>query len=97
MEGGTVFHFVTDGADAALARAREAAGDRDIRVLGGASTIRQYLTAGGIDELHIAVSPMLLGDGESLLGGLDLLSLGYDVTRHTTTEKAMHVVLAKRA
>jgi dihydrofolate reductase len=97
MEGGTVFHFVTDGIEAALARAREAAGDRDIRLGGGASTIRQYLNARLIDQLHFAISPVLLGSGESLLAGIDLLRLGYDVTEHVPTEKATHVVLSRRA
>ncbi|MFN0098548.1 MAG: dihydrofolate reductase family protein, partial [Gemmatimonadaceae bacterium] len=72
MEGGTVFHFVTDGIHAALDRARAAAGDHDVRLLGGASTIRQYLEAGLVDELHIAMSPRLLGAGEPLFAGLDL-------------------------
>jgi dihydrofolate reductase len=97
MEGGTVFHFVTDGIEAALARAREAAGDRDVRLGGGASTIRQYLNARLIDQLHFAISPVLLGSGESLLAGIDLLRLGYDVTEHVPTEKATHVVLSRRA
>jgi dihydrofolate reductase len=83
MEGGTVFHFVTEGMDAALARAREAAGDRDIRIGGGVATIRQYLNAGLVDEMHVAVSPVLL-------------RLGYEVTEHVPSEKATHVVLAKR-
>jgi dihydrofolate reductase len=97
MEGGTVFHFVTDGIEEALARAREAAGDRDIRVGGGASTIRQYLNARLIDQMHFAVAPILLGGGEPLLAGLDLPRLGYDVTEFVPSEKATHVVLTKRA
>ena len=96
MEGGTVFHFVTDGIEAALSRAREAAGERDVRIGGGASTIRQYLQARMIDELHFVVSPILLGTGEPLFTGIDLLKLGYDVSQHVPTEKAMHVVLTKR-
>jgi dihydrofolate reductase len=95
MEGGTTFHFVTDGIEAALERAREAAGARDVRLLGGAATIRQFLRAGLIDELHIAVTPMLLGSGESLFGGLDATKLGYAVAKHESTELATHVVLAK--
>jgi len=95
MEGGTVFHFVTDGIEAALARAREAAGPRDIRVGGGASTIRQYLNARRIDELHLAVAPQLLGRGEALFAGIDLLALGYRVSRHVGSEKAMHVVITR--
>jgi dihydrofolate reductase len=96
MEGGTVFHFVTDGIEAALARAREAAGDRDIRIGGGVSTVRQYLNAGLVDHMHFAVSPLLLGSGESLLAGIDLPRLGYDVTEHVPSEKATHVVVSKR-
>jgi dihydrofolate reductase len=96
MEGGTVFHFVTDGIEAALARAREAAGDRDIRIGGGVSTVRQYLNARLVDHMHFAVSPLLLGSGESLLAGIDLPRLGYDVTECVPSEKAMHVVVSKR-
>jgi dihydrofolate reductase len=97
MEGGTVFHFVTDGFEAALARAREAAGGRDIRIGGGVSTVRQYLTAGLIDQMHFAVAPILLGGGESLFAGLDLPRLGYEVTDFVPTEKATHVIVTKRA
>ena len=97
MEGGTTFHFVTDGIRAALDRAREAARGRDVRLGGGAATIRQYLTAGLIDELHLVVSPVLLGRGEPLLAGIDLASLGYACTEHVSTERALHVVLAKAA
>jgi dihydrofolate reductase len=96
MEGGTVFHFVTDGIEAALARAREAAGGRDVRIGGGVSTVRQYLSAGLIDDLHFAVAPILLGGGEPLFAGLDLPRLGYHVTEHVPSEKATHVVLSKR-
>jgi len=95
MQGGTVFHFVTDGIEAALARAREAAGARDIRVGGGAATIRQYLRAGLIDEMHVALAPVLLGRGESLTAGLDLFALGYRVTRHAASEHATHFVIAR--
>ena len=97
MNGGTVFHFVTDGIHAALARAKEAAGGRDIRVGGGAATIRQYLTAGLIDEMHLAISPTLLGSGEHLLTGLDLPKLGYRCTEHIPTPNATHVVISRRA
>jgi len=97
MQGGTVFHFVTDGIEAALARARDAAGGRDVRIGGGAATIRQYLSAGLIDDLHFAVAPILLGGGEPLFAGLDLLRLGYHVTEFVPSEKATHVVLSKRA
>lgn len=95
MKGGTVFHFVTDGIEAALARAREAADGRDVRVGGGVSTIRQYLQAKLIDELHLAVSPVLLGSGEHLLRDIDLVSLGYDCSQHATTPNASHVVITK--
>jgi len=97
MQGGTTFHFVTDGIEAALTRAREAAGNRDIRIGGGVATVRQYLQARMIDELHIAIAPVLLGGGESLFGGIDLPALGYDVTEHVPSEKATHIVLSKRA
>jgi dihydrofolate reductase len=96
MEGGTTFHFVTEGIHAALERAREAAGGRDVRVGGGVAAIRQYLQAGLIDEMHLAVSPVLLGSGEHLLGGLDLLKLGYRVSEHVPTPKATHVVLNRQ-
>lgn len=95
MKGGTIFHFVTDGIRAALERAREAAGGLDVRIGGGAATIRQYLQAGLIDQLHVAVSPVVLGSGESLFAGIDLLKLGYRCTEQVTTAKAMHVVLTK--
>lgn len=94
MAGGTTFHFVTDGIEAALQRARAAAGGRDVRIGGGVSTIRQYLQAGLIDEMHLAVSPVLLGSGESLLAGIDLPALGWRVTARESTEQALHLVLA---
>ncbi|GAA0302224.1 dihydrofolate reductase family protein [Sphingomonas oligophenolica] len=96
MKGGTVFHFVTDGPDAALALAREAAGERDIRIGGGAATIRQYLAVRAIDELHLVLSPVLLGRGEPLFAGLDLPGLGYAVTEHAQGEKATHIVLTRQ-
>ncbi|HZT49196.1 MAG TPA: dihydrofolate reductase family protein [Hyphomicrobiaceae bacterium] len=95
MAGGTTFHFVTDGIHAALQRAREAAQGRDIRLGGGVATVRQYLRAGYVDELHLAVSPVLLGSGEHLLAGIDLPALGFRVTEHVASEKATHVVLRK--
>lgn len=95
MEGGTVFHFVTDGIHAALKRAREAANGKDIRVGGGTATIRQYLEAGLIDEMHFVVSPVLLGTGEHLFTGLDLPKLGYRRSEHVTTPNATHVVLTR--
>jgi dihydrofolate reductase len=95
MEGGTTFHFVTDGIHAALARARQAAKSKDIRIGGGTATIRQYLQAGLIDELHLTISPVLLGRGESLLAGIDLLKLGYKCTEHVPSAAATHFVLTK--
>ena len=95
MAGGTTFHFVTDGIEAALERAREAAGDRDIRIGGGVSTIRQYLKARLIDELHLAVAPVLLGGGESLFAGIDLPQLGYRVTRHVAGAGATHMIVSR--
>lgn len=96
MEGGTTFHFVTDGIEAALSRAKEAAGGKDVRLGGGVSTIRQYLDARLIDEMHVAISPVLLGAGESLFTGIDLPKLGYEVSEHVPTAAAAHVVLKKR-
>lgn len=95
MEGGTTFHFVTGGIHEAWERAREAAGGLDVRIGGGAATIRQYLQAGLVDQLHLAISPVILGSGENLLAGIDLLKLGYKCTEHTTTPAALHVVLTK--
>jgi dihydrofolate reductase len=95
MEGGTVFHFVTDGVESAMRQARAAAGDLDVKIGGGVSTVRQYLHAGLIDELHYAVSPIVLGRGEAMFAGIDLPSLGFRVVEHQVTELAMHVVLRK--
>ncbi|HEY4320039.1 MAG TPA: dihydrofolate reductase family protein [Gemmatimonadales bacterium] len=95
MKGGTVFHFITDGIHSALRHARDAAGDRDIRIGGGVSTIRQYLEAGLLDELHLALRPILLGRGESLFNGIDLRALGYDVAEHTVGERATHVIIRR--
>ena len=94
MQGGTVFHFVTDGIHAALERARQAARGKDVRIGGGPATIRQYLAEGLIDEMHLAISPVVLGAGEPLLAGMDLR--GYACEEHAATENAMHVVLRKR-
>ncbi|MDQ2642472.1 MAG: dihydrofolate reductase family protein [Myxococcota bacterium] len=91
MEGGTIFHFVTGGIEEALRRAREAAGERDIRVGGGVETIRQYLKARLIDEMHLAVAPVILGKGEHLLHDLDLNELGYQLVDRTNTEQATHL------
>jgi dihydrofolate reductase len=97
MKGGTVFRFVTDGIHAALEQARDAAGGRDVRLGGGVSTIRQYLRAALIDELHLAVSPVLLGTGEHLLNGIDLRALGYECVGHVAGARAAaHVTLRKR-
>ena len=96
MEGGTTFHFVTGGIHAALERARAAAQGRDVRLGGGVATIRQYVQAGLVDEIHLAVSPKLLGAGEALLAGIDLPALGYRVAEHASTPNAMHVVMHKR-
>jgi dihydrofolate reductase len=93
MEGGTTFHFVTGGIEDALRRAREAARGADVRVGGGAATIRQYLRARLVDELHVALAPVLLGSGESLFEGLDLRALGYTVVEHASSPAATHVVL----
>ena len=95
MAGGTTFHFVTEGIHAALARAVEAADGRDIRLGGGVATIRQYLQAGLIDEMHVAISPTLLGSGEHLFAGLDLPKLGYRRSQHVPTPGATHVVLTR--
>jgi dihydrofolate reductase len=95
MEGGTTYHFVTDGIRAALRRAAEAAEGRDIQLMGGVSVIRQYLCAGLIDEMHFAIAPVLLGAGEHLFGGLDIPRLGYRCAEHATTANTTHVVLAK--
>lgn len=96
MEGGTVFHFVTDGIHSALAQARKAAGNKDIRIGGGAATIRQYLQARAIDELHIAQADVLLGAGESIFTGTDLTALGYEVAERVVGERAVHWLLRKR-
>ena len=96
MKGGTEFRFVTEGIHAALEQARAAAGDRDIRVGGGASTIRQFLKAGLIDELHLAVRPVLLGKGEPLFDGIDLRAAGYQVAEHVAGERAIHVFIRKQ-
>ena len=97
MKGGTEFRFVTDGIHSALAQAREAAGGKDVRLGGGVSTIRQYLQARLVDDLHLAIAPVLLGSGENLLGGLDLRALGYECVEHIPGERAAaHVILRRR-
>jgi dihydrofolate reductase len=97
MQGGTTFHFVTDGLHAALERARTTASGRDVRLGGGASTIRQALEARLVDEMHLAIAPAVLGRGEPLFAGLDLPALGYERTEHVLTDAAMHLVFQKRA
>jgi dihydrofolate reductase len=95
MQGGTTFYFVTDGIESALAQAKAAAKNGDIRINGGVSTVRQYLKAGLVDELHLVYSPVLLGSGESLLSGIDLTQLGFELTEKVLTDSAIHVVLRK--
>lgn len=96
MQGGTTFYFVTEGIEVALARAREAAGAKDVRVGGGVNVIQQYLRQRLIDEMHIAISPVLLGAGERLFEGVNLPALGYACVQHVATERATHLVLAKQ-
>jgi len=96
MEGGTTFYFVTDGIESALEQAKAAAGKLDVKIGGGVSTVRQYLRARLVDEMHLAVSPVLLGRGENLFDGLDLRALGYTVTSSETSENATHVMVTKQ-
>lgn len=96
MAGGTTFHFITGGIGEALDRAREAAAGKDVRIGGGPNTIRQYLREGLVDELHLAISPVLLGRGEPLFEGIDLRALGYDCVEFVASEKATHVVLRRQ-
>lgn len=96
MKGGTTFHFVTGGIHEALDRAKAAAGGRDVRIGGGASTVRQYLQAGLIDDLHLAVRPVLMGQGEHLWSGLDLHALGYECTAPVAGERATHVFIRRK-
>lgn len=95
MEGGTTFHFVTGGIEEALRRAKHAAGGKDVKIAGGVATVRQYLAIDAIDEMHLVYSPTMLGRGESLLDGIDLVKQGFKVTESVATPRAMHVVLAK--
>jgi dihydrofolate reductase len=96
MSGGTEFRFVTEGIHAALDQAKAAAGNRDVRVGGGVSTIREYLRAGLIDDLHLAVRPVLLGAGENLFEDINLRALGYDCAESVSGERATHVFLRRR-
>jgi dihydrofolate reductase len=95
MDGGTTFHFVTDDIERALERAMDAANGLDVRLGGGVETIRQYLQARLIDEMQIAIAPILLGSGESLFAGIDLPSLGYQCVEHVATQSATHVVIQR--
>lgn len=95
MEGGTTFHFVTEGPDAALARARDAARGKDVRVGGGVHAIQQYLRSRLVDEMHIAISPVVLGAGERLFEGVNLPALGYACTQHVATSRATHLVFSR--
>jgi dihydrofolate reductase len=95
MLGGTVFHFVTDGIESALKQARAAAGAKDVKIGGGVETVRQYVQAGHVDEIHLAMAPVALGQGEALFTGIDLRALGYRTVEHVATERATHIVLAK--
>ena len=97
MAGGTEFRFVTEGIHAALEQAKAAAGGRDVRLGGGVSTIWQYLRAALIDELHMAIKPVLLGSGEHLWNGIDVHALGYECTNYVAGERATHVFLGRRA
>jgi dihydrofolate reductase len=95
MAGGTDFHFVTDGIESALRQAKEAAGGMDVRIGGGVATIRQFLQARLIDELHLALRPVLLGEGEPLFRGIDLRRLGYSVVESTAGERATHLIVRR--
>lgn len=97
MQGGTTFYFVTAGIDEALRLAKKAAGDKDVKIGGGVATVRQYLEAGLVDTVHLALAPVVLGSGEPLFAGLNLPALGFSVTEHTATERATHFVLEKKA
>jgi dihydrofolate reductase len=96
MAGGTTFHFVTDGIQAALKRAKESANGQDVRLGGGVATIQQYLRARLIDEMHLAIAPILLGSGEQLFSGLDAVALGYFCSEHVSSANATHIVLTRK-
>lgn len=95
MNGGTTFHFVTDGIHSALRLATQAANGLDIRIGGGVATIQQYLQAGVVDEMHLAIAPVVLGSGENLFSGVNLPKLGYRCTEHVATPNATHVIIRK--
>ncbi len=95
MEGGTTFYFITDGIHSALEKAMKSAGGKDVRLGGGPDTIKQFINAGLVDEIHLAVSPVLLGRGESIYEGIDLPALGYKIVERAATEKALHLILKK--
>jgi dihydrofolate reductase len=95
MKGGTTFHFVTDGIESALHQARAAAGAKNVKIGGGVETVKQYVQAGCVDEIHLALAPIALGQGEALFTGLDLRALGYRTVEHVPTDRATHIVLAK--
>jgi dihydrofolate reductase len=95
MQGGTTFYFVTDGIESALSQARKAAGERDVRLGGGVATVREYLSRGLVDEMHLAVRPVILGEGESLLRDLDLRERGYECVESVPGERATHVLIRK--
>jgi len=97
MEEGTVFHFVSGSPQDILERAREVAGGKDVQICGGVSTVRAYVLAGLVDEIHLAVSPVFLGSGENLLRDLDLPKLGFKVAQHAVGARATHVVLTRNA
>jgi dihydrofolate reductase len=95
MSGGTTFHFVTDGILAALQKAKDAANGQDVRLGGGVATVQQYLRAGLVDEMHLAIAPVVLGSGENLFAGMDLRQMGYHCVRQVATASATHVMLTK--
>jgi dihydrofolate reductase len=97
MEGGTIFHFVTDGIEAALKRAKEAAGEKDVRIGGGVSVLRQYLIANQVDEIHLAMSPVFLGEGEHLFSGINVSQLGFISVKTVAGENATHILIRKRS
>jgi len=95
MAGGTRFHFVTDGCESALRRAREAAKEKDVEIGGGVSILREYLKMGVVDEFDLGIAPILIGAGEHLLSGIDLQKMGFRVVEYVPSPKAMHVVLRR--